>query len=110
MSILTTLFGGANKEADGIIKEVGTAIDKTFTSDEERKEMQFKLERLSAINKSRFVAGGRSAILYAVALVFMYQAIARDALGIIYGIDHLPPPALDLTKFVGSIFSLLMGA
>ncbi|MCG3884109.1 hypothetical protein I3271_05365 [Photobacterium leiognathi] len=110
MSLLSFLFSDKRKEADSIIDSVGDTCDKLFTSDEERKEMQVKLERLSALNKSTFVAGGRSAILYAVALVFMYQAIGRDVLGIIYGFEHLPPPALDVTKYVGHIFTLLMGA
>lgn len=110
MSLLSFLFSDKKKEAAGIIDSVGETCDKLFTSDEEKKEMQVKLERLSALNKSTFVAGGRSAILYSVALVFLYQAIGRDVLGIIYGFNQLPPPALDLTKFAGRIFTLLMGA
>ena len=110
MSLFDAFFGNKRKAADDIIKSVGDTCDKLFTSDEEKKEMQYKLERLSALNHSTFVAGGRSAILYAVALVFLYQAIGRDALGIIYGVQHLPPPSLDLSKYATAIFSLLMGA
>lgn len=112
LSGLSGLFGGGSSkrdEADSIIKDVGETCDNLFTSDEERKEMQYKLERLSALNRSTFVAGGRSAILYVVALVFLYQTIVRDWLGIVYGFDHLPPPVLDITKYAGHIFSLLTG-
>ena len=109
MSVIDFFLGDKKKEAASIIDSVGDTCDKLFTTDEEKKEMQVKLERLSALNKSTFVAGGRSAILYSVALVFLYQAIGRDVLGIIYGFNQLPPPALDLTKYAGRIFTLLMG-
>ena len=105
------LFTGGSKanEADSIVKDLGDAGDKLFTSDEERKEWQEKIEKLYAYNKSSFVAGGRSAIMYCVAVVLLYDAVIRDFIGICIGQDHLPPATVDIGKLLGRVFGLLTG-
>ncbi|TPW17316.1 MAG: hypothetical protein FD130_703 [Halothiobacillaceae bacterium] len=95
MSFLDKLFGGAD-----LVKEVGSAIDSTFTSDEERFEKQnerYKAEREFNLNEMKlfaeldrgqmevnkieaqspnlFVAGWRPAIGWVGVMALAYQFI-----------------------------------
>lgn len=105
---LDWLFSDKKKEAEGIISSIGTTFDNLVTSDKERKVLQVQLERLSALNKSTFVAGGRSAIMYALAAVIVYQAVLRDILAGFFGVT-LPPTDIDLAELIMKAFQLMAG-
>lgn len=108
-NLLKMLFSSKTTEVQGIVKSIGTTLDNLITSDEERKELQVQLERLSSLHQSPFVAGGRSAIMYALSLILIYQAVFRDWLAMKYGVDNLPPAAFDLTDLIEQALALLAG-
>ncbi len=92
MGLLSSIFGGGS--ASGVVDSLANAGDRLFTSDEERLQWQTMMEKIkteplamremvnviTASSSSPFVAGGRSAIMYGVALILVYQLAIRDVL------------------------------
>ena len=102
-------FKDKKKEATGILDSLSNLVDKSITTDEERKEAQVKIERLYSLNESTFVAGGRSALLWGVAIVFIYQAAVRDILVVLLELKHVPDPMMDISDMLTMIIKLLAG-
>lgn len=96
MSIWSKLFGGGVKEP---VEAVGNALDKLFTSDDERAQaqavitrlrqqphiLQAEISKLEAQHRSTFVAGARPYIMYVcgtgLAFVFVINPIIQWATG-----------------------------
>lgn len=112
MSFFERFFSAREKQSQAqksLISEITSMGDKWFTSDQERKELQTKLEALAATNPHPFVAGGRSAILWALAIVVIYQIAGREILILCLGIQNPPAPLIDIQVFITHIFKLLAG-
>lgn len=107
--MLRKVFSGSQKSTLGdVIAELSDMIDRTFTSDEDRKKWQLQIEKLYAFNKNSFIAGGRSAIAWAFAVVVLYQAVIRDALIIVTGNENVPK-GMELDELIGHAIRFLMG-
>ncbi|WP_318491918.1 hypothetical protein [Photobacterium leiognathi] len=111
MGFVSRIFKNKAKEkTTSLISEITDMGDKWFTSDEERKALQVKLEELAALNPHPFVAGGRAALLWGLALVVFYQLAGREILIMCLGITNPPAPLIDIQQFITHIFKLLAGA
>lgn len=124
MSLITTLAAGvgsaAGNAAGGVIDAFGNALDKLFTSDDERLSRQEALERLrqqphlaqielnkvEAAHGSIFVAGWRPAIGWVGALALAWTFIGYDLAVWLSSVAHLPAPP----KLTGSenLFELVL--
>lgn len=114
MGFLSRLFGGdqttpPSKNANGLINDISGMVDNLFTSDEERKLLHFKLEQLAACNPHPFVAGGRSAIMWCLGLVVLYNVAIREIIILCLGIKNPPEPLFDIQLFITHIFKLISG-
>lgn len=96
MGVWSKLFGGGVKEP---VEAVGNALDKLFTSDDERAQaeaviarlrqqphiLQAEISKLEAQHRSTFVAGARPYIMYVcgtgLAFVFVINPIIQWATG-----------------------------
>ncbi|QFT40107.1 MULTISPECIES: hypothetical protein [unclassified Vibrio] len=91
-----------------LIKEIGDMGDKLFTSDEERKEFYLKMEQLSSASNNVIARTGRAALMWALAMVAVYNWIVRDAIGIFMHVN-LPPAALDAGDLLKHIVGIIAG-
>lgn len=113
MSLLGKLFGGS--AATGVIDSLANAGDRLFTSDEERLQWQTMMEKIktqpiamremvnviTASSTSPFVAGGRSAIQYALAIIIGYNLCIRDMLILILDRHGVCQPAFGMEQLLG---------
>lgn len=81
-------MGWFSSDVKGPIDAIGNAIDKVFTTDEERMKAQalldklrlqpeilnLEINKLTVQHKSRFIAGGRSFIIYVCGAGLLYAA------------------------------------
>lgn len=110
--------------AAGPIEALGTAFDKLFTSDEERKQaeavlakiaqqphiLQAEINKIEAGHRSVFVAGWRPFIGWVCGSALAYSFIARDLLawGLqIWAPETEPPPELAMEHLITVMVSLL---
>lgn len=113
MSWISRIFGGSNKppeQAKTLISDITGMVDNLFTSDAERKVLQAKLEALAATNPHPFVAGGRSAIMWCIALVVLYNVAIREIIILFLGIQNPPAPLVDIQELITHVFKLLAGS
>lgn len=118
MSIFGSLF---TSKTSSVIKEVGNALDKVFSSNEEILSKQVILSRLSnelsigqielnkieAEHRSLFIAGWRPFIGWTCGLGLFYQFLLKPILGS-FGINVV---AVDIESLHSLVISLLgMGA
>ena len=129
MGILKDWFGigqAATSITDGaakVIDSLGSAGDKLFTSDAERAQWAVVMEKarqqpqiiqgaismVMAKSGSRFVAGARAAIMYALALTMIYNLIVRDLLILVLDLENAPAPAISvdlLLRFISGMFGM----
>lgn len=121
MNWFTSLFSSAGTQP---IEAIGTALDKLFTSDEERAQaaavmeklrqqpgvLQVELNKIEAQHRSVFVAGWRPFIGWVCGVALAYSFILRDLLawGLSIGWpDVQPPPALAMEHLMTVLLSLL---
>lgn len=115
MGIWSKLFGGGIKEP---VEAVGNALDKLFTSDDERAQAQAVIERLrqqphilqaeisklEAQHRSTFVAGARPYIMYVcgtgLAFVFVINPILQWVTG-------EPGPAMQTDALLELVLALV---
>ena len=113
MSWISRAFGkGAEqpKQAQKLIGEITGMVDNLFTSDAERKVLQTKLEALAAANPHAFIAGGRSAIMWCLALAVLYNVAIREILILFLGVQNPPAPLVDTQELITHVFKLLAGS
>lgn len=109
MNPVSLLTSGAAKEASGLIESVGNTLDKFVTSDQERKEAQLQLERLQSLSNNWFIAGGRSAMMWALSAGIFYQLALRDIAAGLFGIENMPKLDVDVSELVEQAFQLMAG-
>ena len=104
---LKSILGRSNKQ-DSIISEVADFTDRMFTSDEERKEHALLIEKVVQSSRSTFVQSGRSALMWAMAIIAIYHFVVRDALAAFFGVS-LPPIDFDAESLLSDLLSLIAG-
>lgn len=97
-----------SKEGSSILKETTEFADRMFTSDEDRKKYAVLMEKVALSSRSTFVQSGRSALMWAMAIIAVYQFVVRDALAICFGVS-LPPIDFDAELLLKNLLSLLAG-
>lgn len=116
MSILGSLFTSSSAS---VIKEVGNAIDKVFTSDDERLSKQVILERLNwelsngqielnkieAASRSIYIAGWRPFIGWTCGIGLLYEFLLRPILGS-FGINIISVDIESLRELVIALLGL----
>lgn len=129
LSFLAKPLGEATGQAaGGIIDALGNALDKVFTSDEERvqaevvleklrqypDELQVELNKIEAAHSSIFVAGWRPAIGWVCATSLAVYYIPRFVLGTaLWCIQSyttgalLPMPEMGIADIIGLVLTLL---
>lgn len=113
-------MGWFSSDVTKTVDAVGNAFNKLFTSDDERAQATFVLEKLRAqpqiinleINKalashsSRFVAGARPTVIYCCALGFLYSATIAPIISQLFG---YPMPAINMManmEMLGAVLGL----
>ena len=111
--------------AGGVIDALGSAGDRLFTSDAERAQWALMMKKVeqepqiiqamttafSMASGSRFVAYGRSAVMYVLALSVLYGLVVRDVLVLTLRLkpEEVPVMPLDpvvILKFLGGLLGL----
>ena len=122
MSWVSKLFGAAAAQP---IEALGNVIDKTFTSDEERKQadavlakiaqkpqiLQAEINKIEAQHRSVFVAGWRPFIGWVCGSALGYTFVVRDLVMWYMSIQHPglePPPELAMEHLM-TVLSALLG-
>lgn len=115
MGILSKLFGGGVVEP---VDAVGNALDKLFTSDEERAAgkavmeklrqqphiLQSEITKMEASHRSLFVAGGRPAIIWVCAIGLAFPFVINPVLQWWTG---QPGPVLPTDDLVNLVLALV---
>lgn len=121
MSLFGKLFG--TKATTSIIDSLANAGDRLFTSDDERLKWQTLMQQIkaqpaamreltgiiAASSSSAFVAGGRSAIQYALAAVIGYHLFLRDLLVMLLDRPDMCDPLFTVEQ-LQSILNMFFGA
>ncbi|WP_237363880.1 hypothetical protein [Vibrio marisflavi] len=98
----------ANKAAE-TIGQINKLVDDNFTSDEEKKKHAALMEKLAINSNNKFVQGGRSALMWSLGAVVVYQCIVRDILAITLHVE-LPPLDFDAGTLLTHVTNLLAGS
>lgn len=119
MSFFGRFFG--SQATASVVDSLANAGDRLFTSDDERLKWQAMMQKIKAepatlrefanvvlaSSTSPFVAGGRSALMYGVAFVLIYQLALRDILVIVFNRPEMCAPLINadtLNSVLGMFF------
>lgn len=111
MKLLSGVLGLFKRDEQKLSKAMGDItefVDRTFTSDEEKQEFSLKLAKLDAASKSLMAQTGRAAMMWALAIVIVYQLVVRDFCAAAFG-WVMPDTGLDIHSLIRGVLSLLTG-